>query len=176
MSSETPPGEDAPPAPHDWVTIGRYSTVHEALIVKGTLESHDLEVQLLDAETVGVDWLLSNAIGGVRVQVKEARRAVALEILGEQPPESADSDSSQEPDEPARDRGALLSEDAKRALVAALLGFMVPVVPNLYSLYLAATFAKSWGEAPRRARLWVGAAVLIDALVAAIVLVLLRGF
>lgn len=158
------------------MTIGRYSTVHEALIVKGTLESHELEVQLLDAETVGVDWLLSNAIGGVRVQVKGARRAVALEILAEQPLEAASAEAPPEADEPARDRGSALSDDAKRTLVAALLGFMVPVVPNLYSLYLAAAFVRSWGEAPHRARLWVVAAIIIDVLVVAILMVLLRGF
>ncbi len=174
MSPETLSGDEATRAPEDWVTIGRYSTVHEALVVKGTLESNDVEVQLLDAETVGVDWLLSNAIGGVRVQVKEARRAVALEILAEQPLEA--EAGSAEPIEPARDRASEISDDAKRTLVAALLGFMVPVVPNLYSLYLAVGFTKSWGDAPHRARLWVIVAVLIDAFVAAILLVLLRGF
>ncbi|MFO0726323.1 MAG: hypothetical protein U1E65_21235 [Myxococcota bacterium] len=169
MASEEPEDE------RGWATVGRFSTVHEALVVQGTLEAHGFETKLRDAETVSVDWLLSNALGGVRVEVKAAAKDAALQALAAVPRASAEAPAEEEPDEPARDAAANAADEAKRALVAALLGVIVPVVPNLYSLFLLWQFRGRFMVAPTRARLWAAVALAIDGAVGAIVIGLLRG-
>lgn len=49
------------------VTVFQYSS--EALIIKGKLESENIRVFLADEYTVDTDPLVSNAIGGVKLQV-----------------------------------------------------------------------------------------------------------
>ncbi|MCP4366910.1 MAG: tetratricopeptide repeat protein [Deltaproteobacteria bacterium] len=63
------------------VTIASYSYPTEAYIVKGRLESEGIWSYVADAETVTVNWLYSNAIGGVKLRVREADRKKAQEIL-----------------------------------------------------------------------------------------------
>jgi hypothetical protein len=80
------------------VTIASYSTPFEASLVRAKLEAFDIGVNLVDANTVGVNWLWSNVLGGVKVQVAESEAEDALRILaversdepdGEDVPEAA---------------------------------------------------------------------------------------
>src|SRR5215469_1585957 len=66
------------------VTVGRFRDLSEALLAKGMLESAGIECFLADQDLVRMDWFYSNAIGGMRLQVKEDDAAAATEIL-EQP-------------------------------------------------------------------------------------------
>jgi len=59
----------ASPAP--LVTLQHFRDIPEALLAKGKLESAGIECLLADGNLVRMDWLLSNAIGGVRLQVYE---------------------------------------------------------------------------------------------------------
>lgn len=64
------------------VTIARFDLAGQAHIAKNSLEAAGIKSVLADEQTVAMDWLLSNAIGGIKVQVLEedAERAVtALE-------------------------------------------------------------------------------------------------
>ncbi|MBN8550553.1 MAG: DUF2007 domain-containing protein [Deltaproteobacteria bacterium] len=63
--------------------IARYENVHEAELTRGLLESAGITAFVQDAHTVGVNWMLSNAIGGVKVAVRPEDAARAKEILGE---------------------------------------------------------------------------------------------
>lgn len=63
------------------VTIARYSTTYEANMVKSQLESAGIPAFVADEYTIGVNWLYSNALGGVKVQVPESLAPEALEIL-----------------------------------------------------------------------------------------------
>jgi hypothetical protein len=63
------------------VTIGSYSTPHEANMVKSQLESAGIPVFVADEHTVGMNWLYSNALGGVKVQVPESLASEAQQIL-----------------------------------------------------------------------------------------------
>jgi tetratricopeptide (TPR) repeat protein len=67
------------------VTIGRFSHATEAYIPKTRLEAESVWAFVADAETVTMNWLYSNAIGGVKLQVREADVERALEILNRQP-------------------------------------------------------------------------------------------
>jgi hypothetical protein len=51
------------------VTLQHFRDVPEALLAKGKLESAGIACALADGNLVRMDWLLSNAIGGIRLQV-----------------------------------------------------------------------------------------------------------
>jgi hypothetical protein len=78
--------EDAPPAIdktefHELVTIREFRDLQEALLAKGLLESSGIERLLIDDNMVGLNWLISTAIGGVKLQVKSEDSEEAIEIL-----------------------------------------------------------------------------------------------
>jgi Putative prokaryotic signal transducing protein len=77
------------------VTIARFDLAGQAHIAKNALEAVGIKSVLADEQTVAMDWLLSNAIGGIKVQVLEedAERAVtALEVsLGSDEPVDEDT-------------------------------------------------------------------------------------
>src|SRR5215472_14010388 len=80
--------DESPPPPEaefvSRVTVGRFRDLSEALLAKGMLESAGIECFLADQDLVRMDWFYSNAIGGMRLQVKEEDTDAATEIL-EQP-------------------------------------------------------------------------------------------
>lgn len=63
------------------VTIGSYSTPYEANMVKSRLEATGIPAFVADEFTIGMNWLYSNALGGVKVQVPESLALDAQEIL-----------------------------------------------------------------------------------------------
>lgn len=71
----------------DLVTIERFRDLPEALLAKGKLESAGICCFLADSELVRTDWLWSNAIGNMRLQVRPEDAADALELLHEPAPE-----------------------------------------------------------------------------------------
>jgi DNA-directed RNA polymerase subunit RPC12/RpoP len=64
-----------------FTTIAVFQYSSEALIIKGKLESENIRVFLADEYTVDTDPLVSNAIGGVKLQVITAEVAVAKSII-----------------------------------------------------------------------------------------------
>lgn len=96
------------------VTIARFDLAGQAHIAKNALEAVGIKSVLADEQTVSMDWLLSNAIGGIKVQVLEedAERAVTTleESLGSDEPvdeetmaaeaEAAEKEEIDEPSEP----------------------------------------------------------------------------
>jgi hypothetical protein len=62
------------------VTIARFDLAGQAHIAKNALEAAGIRSVLADEQIVAMDWLLSNAVGGIKVQVLEedAERAVAM--------------------------------------------------------------------------------------------------
>ncbi len=78
------------------VTVARYRDLAEALLVQGKLESAGIESELTNAETIRTDWLLSNAIGGVGLQVNEDDLDAAQTLLGQSIPESISDEASGE--------------------------------------------------------------------------------
>ena len=66
-----------------WTHLHSYSNVLEAQMAQGVLESADIEAMLLDVETVSQDWLLSNAIGGVKLYVRDTQKDAAETLLAD---------------------------------------------------------------------------------------------
>lgn len=66
------------------VTVARFTDPVEATMAKNCLEEAGFEVFLADAETVSVAWQLSNALGGIKLQVPELEADQARTVLQEQ--------------------------------------------------------------------------------------------
>ncbi|MCG2612183.1 DUF2007 domain-containing protein [Flavobacterium sp. SM15] len=64
-----------------FVKLATFQFTSEALIVKGKLESEGVEVFLRDNLTIDTDPMVSNAIGGVKLFVKQEDQTNAVEIL-----------------------------------------------------------------------------------------------
>lgn len=65
---------------NELITIASYSQTYEAHIARSFLESHGVEGFIADEHLVSANWLYSNAIGGVRLQVRtrDVKAAQAL--------------------------------------------------------------------------------------------------
>jgi hypothetical protein len=75
------------------VTLEHFRDIPRALLAKGKLEWAGIECWLADGNLVRMDWLLSNAIGGIRLQVRgpdlESARAILEEPI---PPEFSEEE------------------------------------------------------------------------------------
>ena len=65
---------------NEFYTIASFEYTAEAQMLKGKFISEDIEVFLKDEHTVDVDPLISNAIGGVKLQVRSKDKEKALKI------------------------------------------------------------------------------------------------
>jgi len=80
------------------LTVTTCSLPAEAHAIRIQLEAASIPVLLADEFTVSMDWLLANAVGGIKVQVTESNYLKACEILGlndqgdEEQPESKSAD------------------------------------------------------------------------------------
>lgn len=66
-----------------FVTVTRFSFPYEAQIARSALESAGIEAVVLDEHTINMNWLYSNALGGVRLQVLSNREQEAKELLAQ---------------------------------------------------------------------------------------------
>lgn len=63
------------------VTIAEYTNALQAHIARGRLEAEGLEVHIADEHYITMNWYLSNALGGVKLQVAENKIEQAKEVL-----------------------------------------------------------------------------------------------
>jgi DNA-directed RNA polymerase subunit RPC12/RpoP len=88
---------EIPGAPDDdLVIIARFSSLPEAEGARSALESAGIEAFLADENTVGVNWLYSNALGGMRLYVNGENAADASRILGLESDSTEDAPSTEE--------------------------------------------------------------------------------
>jgi hypothetical protein len=71
--------QDQPPP--SMVCVASYRDLAPACMARAALESQGFSVVLHDEHTVAVNWLYSQAIGGVKLMVFDTPRADALEAL-----------------------------------------------------------------------------------------------
>jgi len=67
----------------NWKTIITFTQPHDAHFAKGLLESEEIETILRDELTAQVNNFYSNAIGGVKLDIKECDLIKATSILKE---------------------------------------------------------------------------------------------
>lgn len=65
------------------ITVKTFWTSYEANIVKSYLESEGIECLLKDELTINADPLLTNAIGGIKLQVPSSQYEKAYHLLDE---------------------------------------------------------------------------------------------
>ena len=65
------------------VTIARYSLPYEAHIAKSRLDSEGIPAYVADEHTINMQWLWSDALGGVRLQVPEPHVESAMAVVAE---------------------------------------------------------------------------------------------
>jgi hypothetical protein len=164
------------------VTVRRFIDPIEASLAKNCLEEAGFEVFLADIETVTVAWQLSNALGGIKLQVAApdaARARIVLREhldgsageegelireaiasspvtgggLEESPPEDDGSEES-EPEPTGRE------QEAERAFRAAVLGLLFfPLQFYATYLLLAVLFSSETLAGRSRRRAFIAAAI-----------------
>ena len=63
------------------VVVATFSKPEEAHLLRMRLEAGGIQAFIRDENTIQVDWLYSNAMGGVRVEVAEEDVAATRELL-----------------------------------------------------------------------------------------------
>src|SRR6266699_1784340 len=84
----------------DLVTVRKFRDLPEALLAKGSLDSAGIESILVDDNMVRMDWLISNLLGGVKLQVDPENVQAANAILDQPIPEELDFDGFEEYQQP----------------------------------------------------------------------------
>lgn len=69
----------------DWVKVASFSQPFEAHLARTQLESEGISCVVSDEYLVRVDWLLSNAIGGVKLMVPASEASHARDVLRPRP-------------------------------------------------------------------------------------------
>ena len=82
------------------VTIRQYRDLSEAQVARGVLESAGIACYLRDENAVRLEWVWSNLLGGVRLQVRDEDREAAEEILTQPIPEQIALDEKEHFDQP----------------------------------------------------------------------------
>jgi len=96
LPPQTAPRREELPAVEDdlelrrMVTVSKFRDLPEALLAKGCLDSAGIESLLVDDNLVRLDWLWSNMMGGVKLQVAASDADAASEILNQPIPEEFD--------------------------------------------------------------------------------------
>jgi hypothetical protein len=77
-----------------FIVVRNFLNAHEAYVARGLLESAGIPTVVADDSVIGLNWLLSSAVGGVKVLVPEGYLAEAEDILagGGFPAEGAEAE------------------------------------------------------------------------------------
>jgi len=150
--------------PDDFVTLTRCDQLVAAQLLCGRLDSEGIDCFIPDEHVANQTWHLSRAIGGIRVQVRQADLERAQQILAD-PAAGVASEGMSEPRPNGvhdQDDGTIGPGDraAYRAMRVALVSLWLMGLIHPYSLALAAralrrTDLTAWGK--RRA--WIALVV-----------------
>ncbi len=130
------------------ITIARFSTPEQAHLFRLRLASGGVEAFILDEYMVQMDWLISNAIGGIRVQIAEEDLELSKQIL-QNPPDEPDAAITTNC--PFCGSNKTRREELTRRLSFLsifIVGWPLPVAKNYY---LCQSCGESWNESKRPA-------------------------
>lgn len=65
----------------DWVRLNAYTNYVDAHIAAGLLEEHGIACRLMDENTVTIDPILTNAVGGIKLLVERSSFNDAVALL-----------------------------------------------------------------------------------------------
>jgi hypothetical protein len=115
--------------PNKPTTIRTFDNSIQATLVKNHLIDEGIAATLSGENLVATNWALSNAVGGIRLQVPEDDVARAKAILEAEPASEIEPDDEAEPTLTKRE------EDAERAFRGSIIGVVCPPI-QLYVFYL----------------------------------------
>lgn len=153
------------------VTVATFFEAPQARIAQNVLKEAGIRAVLTDESVVAMDWLLGNAVGGIKVQVLEpdADRAVSVlerELGDDSEQQEIDEEElaaeaeAAEPEEPimkpvpaaATDAESAYREGcARKLLLVAWIGLAIPPV-IFYALYLFLNATFGGGDLSARGR------------------------
>jgi len=67
----------------DFVPVAAYNNYIDASIILGRLQEEGIDCWLKDENIVTIDPILTNAVGGIKLMVRETERIKSLELLWE---------------------------------------------------------------------------------------------
>jgi DNA-directed RNA polymerase subunit RPC12/RpoP len=126
------------------VTVATFTDVIEAKIVQSMLESEGISCFMQDENIIGINWMYSAAVGGVKLKVKESDRDEASMLLSgnvrfEEVPDFGSHDRTKERDDTVRcpvcgSDDVVKEQVSKRAffLTWIFLGFPLPFFKKAY--------------------------------------------
>ena len=130
----------------NFVTVRAFSMTWQADVAHATLEAQGIPAFVADANMVSMNWLYSNAIGGVRVQVPAEFAEQAIEILSSQV-ESIDVPAEEEDDTVTCPRcGKHKTTIFRKGRRWAFLSWLVAGFPLFYpsKMYLCKDCGETW--------------------------------
>ncbi len=173
-----------------WITVATFNDTVAAAVAKNYLENEGIPSILLDEATVATDWMLSTAIGGIKLQVAlphVERAELLLTLIREGQDERAaegavadehahaiasaeiaeDLKADQEDKQP-------INELADKLFRATVFGYIIPPL-QVYALFLMLQIAGSEGRVSpnRRWKLWFSGVLNVPILAIVVVLVLI---
>ncbi|MCI0535995.1 MAG: DUF2007 domain-containing protein [Verrucomicrobiales bacterium] len=83
------------------VTIRQFRDLPEALLVKGILDSAGISCNLDDENIIRMDWFISNALGGIKLRVREEDVEPAVALLNQDTPAAFNVDGVGEYNQPS---------------------------------------------------------------------------
>jgi hypothetical protein len=149
---EPPEIPDEPPAPEfqRLVTVQQYRDLTEAQVAKGVLDSAGIPCCLRDENAVRLEWVWSNLLGGVRLQVNEQDREAAQAVLAQPIPEQIQADGEIPYDQPRCPRCGSLDIRYqgihKRAGLASIILFVPIPIPK--RAWICEDCGAQWREVP----------------------------
>ncbi|MCF6313625.1 MAG: hypothetical protein L3J39_14355 [Verrucomicrobiales bacterium] len=133
--------------PHShMLTIARFSTTEEAHLFRLRLAVGGVKAFILDEYMVQMDWLISNAIGGVRVQIADDDLELCQQILQEEPCEPEAQITAECPFCQSNDTKKESFTRRLSFLSLFIIGCPLPVAKNSY---LCHNCERSWNENKR---------------------------
>ena len=123
------------------VTIASYREPYEAHLFCSLLESNEIPAYVIHDHHVGLNWLYSDALGGVKLQVSAEHRDLALELLS--------SDSSQLPNsaqESAQESAPILEDDSSCPNCRGVDTFHTSIDRRTKAMSLLVGFPFVWGR------------------------------
>ena len=80
--------------------VERFTSIGEAEAAVSALEAGGVEATLFDDVVVGLDWMYSNAVGGIKLVIREEDYDAAADILDLQAEEAQQTAEDEESPEP----------------------------------------------------------------------------
>jgi Putative prokaryotic signal transducing protein len=135
------------------VVLKRFRDLPEAMLAQGKLASEGLQSYLGDDNTVRMDWLWSNFVGGVKVLVAAEDEDEATRILDEPIPEQIDFGDTTEYQQPRCPRCKSLDVNFEELYKPIAYGSLIVnfPIPLCRRGWICQTCRHSWEETPSEA-------------------------